>query len=318
MIAKGFMAGLVMGFMLLTAGAVREAHAESRALAPVTPAPPSVVPTPSATPTPLATPTPAPVATPAPRSTATLDQQIASLAAAAGSSQVSVALVELGGPRPLTYSYQGDVSLTAASTYKLPTLMAEAQGVAAGSLHNGDLLNYSDADYEDGWYDDYADGETFSRITLAQRVGQQSDNTAAHMLVDSLGGGDALNAYARAHGASESSFYYPNTTTANDLARLWVNEASGGAGGAGAQQWLYPLLTHTSYESGIPAGVGSGATVVHKIGIIDSMVNDAALVQGGPRGNYVLVVMTDGPGGDAGWSLVASISRVVWQYEAAR
>ena len=38
MIAKGFMAGLVVGFLLLTAGAVREAHAESRgAVGPITP-----------------------------------------------------------------------------------------------------------------------------------------------------------------------------------------------------------------------------------------------------------------------------------------
>jgi beta-lactamase class A len=317
MIARGFMVGMVAGFLLLTASAVTEAHAQGRSAAevPLTPAPVEVAATPA-----VATPAPTPAATPtpAPRSTASLQAQVAALESSAGSSQVSVALVELGGSQPLSWSYNGDVSMTAASTYKLPLLMAEAQAIAGGSANNSDLLTYSESDYEDGWYDDYADGETFTRLELAQRVGQQSDNTAAHMLVDRLGGGDVLNAYAAAHGATESAFYDPNLTTANDLARLWVNEAAGQAGGSAAQSWLYPLLTHTSYETGIPAGVGSGATVVHKIGIIDSQVNDAALVKGGPHGNYVLVVMTDGPGGDAGWALIAAISKAVWAFEAAR
>ncbi len=322
MIAKGVVAGMVGAFVLLTAGAVREAHAAAHEVPPaLTPAPsvapPTPNPSPTSTPTPEATPTPAPSPL-TPRSTAVLDRQIAALAASAGSANVSVALVELGGPRPLSYSYQGDLRLTAASTYKLPLLMAEAQAVAAGTVQNGDLIEYNDADYEDGWYSDYGDGATFSRLELAQRVGQQSDNTAAHMLLDTLGGGGALNAYAVQHGATESDFYDPNTTTANDLARLWVNEAGGSAGGAAAQHWLYPLLTHTAYEQGIPAGTGSSATVVHKIGIIDSMVNDAALVENGPNGSYVLVVMTDGPGGDEGWRLVAAISAAVWQYESNR
>jgi hypothetical protein len=58
--------------------------------------------------------------------------------------------------------------------------------------------------------------------------------------------------------------------------------------------------------------------VVHKIGILDSVVNDAALVQRGPRGAYVLAICTQGPGADAGWKLLADVSHAVWQFEAAR
>jgi hypothetical protein len=49
--------------------------------------------------------------------------------------------------------------------------------------------------------------------------------------------------------------------------------------------------------------------------MLDGEVNDAALVPNGPRGAYVLVVMTDGPGGDAGWSLVSQVSQAVWRFE---
>src|SRR2546430_9292331 len=162
------------------------------------------------------------------------------------------------------------------------------------------------------------DGTCLSRAQLDHRVGHDSDNTAAHILIRVDGGGDVLNQYASAHGAQSSAFYTPNDTTANDLARLWVNEATGKAGGRAAQQYLYPMLTHTSFEQGIPAGVPGGTTVIHKIGGLDDVINDAALVPQGPRGAYVLVVCTEGVGGDAGWKLIADISHAVWQFEASR
>lgn len=225
-------------------------------------------------------------------------------------------LIELGAEAPVTWSYNPDQQFVAASTYKLPLLMAEAQLTATGAVHDSDAICFSDSDWEDGWYDDYTDGACYTRIDLATRSGQESDNTAAHMLVASLGGEAVLNAYAAAHGTTESAFYDPNTTTAADLARLLAAEAAAAqAGGGSAQRWLYPLLTHTAFESGIPAGVSGQATVVHKIGTLDGEVNDAALVLNGPRGAYVLVVLTDGQGGDAGWSLVRQVSQAVWRFE---
>jgi beta-lactamase class A len=240
--------------------------------------------------------------------------QLLSAASATG----GVTLAELGGSNPQGWSLNGDQQFTAASTYKLPLLMQEAQNVAAGRWHGTDNLCYQDGDWEDGYYSDYQDGLCMSRSQLEHRVGLNSDNTAAHMLVRFGGGTAALNRYAQAHGAKASAFYDPNTTTANDLARLWVDEATERAGGRAAQQYLYPILTHTSYEDGIPAGVPAGTTVVHKIGVLDGVVNDAALLPRGPHGAYVLAICTQGPSGDAGWKLLADISRTVWQFEAAR
>jgi beta-lactamase class A len=149
------------------------------------------------------------------------------------------------------------------------------------------------------------------------RAGIYSDNTAGHMLVRDVGGAAALNAWAAAIGATSSQFFDGNTTTAADLAALWGAEAQGELGGAAAQAWLYPMLTGTRTESGVPAGL-SGVTVVHKTGTIDLVDNDAALVTSGPSGAYVLVVMTDGAGGTAGWQLISGISAAVWQFELAR
>jgi beta-lactamase class A len=238
------------------------------------------------------------------------------LAAASGAS-VSVTVVELGGSDPLSWSLDGGAVFTAASTYKLVALMMEAQNIASGATDPNGLVCYQDSDYEAGWFDDYGPGECFTRNELASRAGQQSDNTAGHMLVRDVGGVDALNAWAASVGTTDSAFSDPNTTTAADLAVLWTAEAKGSLGGASAQAWLYPLLTGTTTEAGVPAGI-SGSTVVHKTGAIDAVENDAALVTAGPDGAYVLVVMTDGLGGAAGWDLIAGISAAVWQIESSR
>lgn len=261
---------------------------------------------------------PSPVPVVVPRSAASLAAEIDQLVAASGAT-VGVTLVELGGSQPLSWSVNGDSVFTAASTYKLVALMLEAQDIASGATDPNGLVCFTDDDYEDGWFTDYVDGACYTRNELASRAAKQSDNTAGHMLVRDVGGGDVLNAWAASHGATDSSLYFdPNTTTSNDLAALWIAEASGQLGGAAAQAWLYPLLTNTATESGIPAGPGAGATVVHKTGSLDLTENDAALVLGLTSGPYVLTVMTDGLDPAEGTALIAAISSAVWQFETAR
>ena len=251
------------------------------------------------------------------RSPMTLTAAVEPLVQEAGGA-VGIALIELGGATPLVWSYNGSEVFTAASTYKLAALMMEAQNIAAGQTNPDGLVCYEADDYEAGWFDDYADGKCFTRSELAQRAGHYSDNTAGHMLVRDLGGADALNAWAASAGATESVFFTSNTTSAADLALLWAAEAKGSLGGAAAQAWLYPMLTGTSTEAGIPSGVSARSVVVHKTGTIDQVENDAALVISGPNGAYVLTVMTDGVGGAAGWQLIAELSSQVWNFETAR
>jgi beta-lactamase class A len=218
----------------------------------------------------------------------------------------------------MSWSVNGSMSFTAASTYKLAVLMLEAERIASGGADPNGLVCYAPSDYEPGWFDDYVPGACFTRGALAARAGLDSDNTAGLMLLDDVGGIDALNRWAATAGATSSSFAYPNVTTADDLTHLWVAEAAGRLGGAAAQGWLYPMLTGTTTESGIPAGVGPGALVVHKTGSLDPVFNDTALVRDGPDGPYVVTVLTDGLGQDAAWPLIASISKDVWEFESAR
>lgn len=268
------------------------------------------------------TPAPTPVAYPTAnpgRSFASLEAKVTSLLKYADA-EGAVTLVELGSNDPSSWSINGDQQFTAASTYKLPLLMLEAQNMTSGRWKTTDRLCFNDQDFEAGWYNDYKTGACFTRQDLERRAGKNSDNTAARILVRYAGGSSQLNSYARNHGARNSTFYTPNTTTSNDLSRLWFDEFTDRAGGSAAQRYLYPLLTNTSYEQGIPAGIPARSSeVVHKIGILATILNDAALVRTGPKGPYLLVILTDGVGAStAGWKLHADISRAVWQYEASR
>ena len=251
------------------------------------------------------------------RNPVTLTAEIETLVNASGAS-VGVSLIELGGATPLVWSLNGTAVYTAASTYKLVALMMEAQNIASGRTDPNGVVCYQESDYESGWYDDYEDGACFTRNELALRAGLRSDNTAGHMLVRDVGGAAAVNAWAASLGAKESNFYTDNTTSSNDLALLWAAEGRGSLGGPAAQAWLYPMLTGTKTEAGIPAGVAGRSKVVHKTGTIDQVDNDAALVISGPKGPYVLTVMTDGVGGADGWQVISSISSAVWRFEAAR
>jgi beta-lactamase class A len=261
----------------------------------------------------LAAVTPAP---PRPRDAAALGVAIAALEAVGGAA-VGVSLVELAGTLPLSWSSNGTGVFSAASTYKLAALMIEAQRIAAGTTDPNGLVYFEEADYEDGVFDDYTAGAGFTRSELAYRAAHFSDNTAGHMLVRDIGGAVALNAWAAALGATGSSFFDGNTTTAADLAALWTAEATGRLGGGAAQAWLYPLLTNTLYESGIPAGT-RGATVIHKTGAVDLTENDAALVVGTASGAYVLAVLTDGLDETSGTAFIASIASAVETFENAR
>jgi beta-lactamase class A len=305
---KGLRLVLLVLIALTAASAAVDASASSsKPAATVQSATPVTVPPVVATPV---------VATPAPRDAASLAAAVAGIVSASGAS-VGVSLVELGGTLPLGWSVIGTAAFTAASTYKLAALMMEAQGIAAGKIDPNGLVYFEASDYEDGPFDDYTVGVGYSRSLLAYRAGHYSDNTAGHMLVRDLGAAAALNTWAAALGATGSSFFDGNTTTAADLTALWVAEADGRLGGSSAQAWLYPLLTGTAYESGIPAGSGA-ATVVHKTGALDLTDNDTALVLGGTSGPYVLTVLSDGLDETDGTALIAAIATAVAHFESAR
>ncbi len=303
---------VLLACLLMLAGSAAYA---SQAL---TPSPSVAVSPPQALVRPLPPALPAPPVTTVPAASAfdQLRSDLETMAARSGA-RVGISLQELSGPRRNNLSVGGGATFTAASAYKVPLLMAEAQQIASGQARGADVLCFDPGDAEDGWFDDYGPGSCFTRDELSLRAGRYSDNTAARILVRYLGGADALNAYAKSIGMRASVLWVPNTTTPDDLTAAWVNAALDRLGGAAARQWLFPLLTHTVNEHGIPAGLPASATVVHKVGTLDGTENDSGYIVS-VRTSYVLSIAVDGVDETLGWSLIAQISARIWQYESGR
>ena len=241
------------------------------------------------------------------------EAQLAALVAGAGG-HMAISWQELDGA--VHWNVNGDDQFTAASTYKLGVLAAEAQRIASGAASSLNQLCFQSDDYENGYFGDYGPGACFALQDLAYRAGHYSDNTAAHMLVRDLGGPDVLNATVASWGAVNSQLFLPNVTTANDLSAIWTAVYQGKAGGSVGQQWLYPILEHLNNESGITLGTGTGITVAHKGGDIYSLSHDTALVFAAHP--YVLTVMSDGVDGgyDQSVALIQQVGALVWAYES--
>src|SRR5207237_4908474 len=86
--------------------------------------------------------------------------------------RVGISLQELSGPRRTSLSVNGGQSFVAASTYKLPLLMAEAQQIASGQARSSDLLCSAPGDAADGWFTDYRPGSRFTRDQPPVRHGR--------------------------------------------------------------------------------------------------------------------------------------------------
>src|SRR5438874_12027997 len=106
----------------------------------------------------------------------TLQADLQAIAAQSGA-QVGISLQELSGPRRNNLSLNGRQSFYAASAYKVPLLICEAQQVASGQASPSERLCCDPRDADSGWCTHYGDGACFTRDTLAVRAARASHPT---------------------------------------------------------------------------------------------------------------------------------------------
>jgi beta-lactamase class A len=94
-------------------------------------------------------------------------------------------------------------------------------------------------------------------------------------------------------------------TSAGDLATFLGSVYSGTIDiNAENRSRLIDAMKRNVYRKGIPAG--SSGTVADKVGFLDGLLHDASLVYS-PKGDYVLVAMTDG----SSWDKIAELTRKI-------
>ncbi|MGP3533626.1 serine hydrolase [Microbacterium sp. RD1] len=220
-----------------------------------------------------------------------------------------------------TVVHDAQVRLRMCSTMKLPltalVLAAHAQGrlelTAPLSWRPSDVRGYSPVTSAD------ADGMA-TIAELSEATARTSDNTAANLLLDAVGGLPAMNAFVRGLGDDVTRFdrYEPamneregdlDTTTAEAFGRLAL-ALPGALGPSGTTQlraWL-PGRDGRRIAATAPAGLD----LRHKTGSSgDGAVNDVAILFYGDAVLGSLAIFTDSAG--ASEELVAEIARRAFQ-----
>ena len=255
---------------------------------------------------------------------------------------IAVAYRNLG--TGVTFHRNEDESFHAASTMKVPVMMALFQAVDEHHLRLDEPIPVRNQfqsivdgspftldPKEDGDPDLYqAVGSTRPLEELIRRMITRSSNLATNLLIEKIGASQAsdlmrsLGAYRIRilRGVEDDKAYQAglnNTTTAKDLEIALAALAQGGTFTPASSARMIEILKAQEFNEKIPAYLPKGTPVAHKTGDITGIHHDAAIVYPPGEAPYVLVVLTSGYQDEKQANqTIAEISRVVWQERRGR
>ncbi|HKH45694.1 MAG TPA: serine hydrolase [Thermoanaerobaculia bacterium] len=253
---------------------------------------------------------------------------------------VSVAYENLG--TGVTLSFQDTEILHAASTMKVPVMMALFEAVDRGQMRldepvrvANDFASIVDGSRyvldqkEDGDPDLYAAlGQTRPLEELIRHMIVRSSNLATNLLIEKIGATNVTDLMRRLgsydiqvlRGVEDQKAYEAglnNRVTAKDLLLLYKVLLDGKTFSASSRDRMLEILKAQEFNEKIPAGLPAGIPVAHKTGDITAIHHDAAIVFPPGEKPYILVVLTGGIADEAKANgVIAEVSRAVWESRA--
>jgi beta-lactamase class A len=232
------------------------------------------------------------------------------------------------------YSQVGvDRVLPAASTIKLPILIALFQDVDAGKVQLAENLTIDQQSIAGGSGDlqSRKPGTKVSILVAATKMMTISDNTATNLLIDRLGGKAALNQRFRNWGLKVTTINQPlpdlagtNITTAGELSRS-ILAIVGGKPAPGENRGkivsdisrlqILSMMSKTTRNTMLPKGLGAGAKIAHKTGDIGTLVADVGSIELPSGKHYIAAVLVKRPHNDpAAPELIRKLSKIVYTH----
>jgi beta-lactamase class A len=215
-------------------------------------------------------------------------------------------------------------SFAAASTIKLPILVAFFRDVDAGKIRLDELLTLKPEMIASGSGDlQYKQaGTKYTALEVATKMIAISDNTATNMLIARLGGAEVLSERFRSWGLTATALRNQlpdvegtNTTNPKELANLMSIVNQGELVSLGSRDRILDIMQRNEIDTLLPKGLGTGATIAHKTGNIGSLLADVGLVDMPTGKRYIIAVMVKRPFNDnSAQELIRQISRTVYDY----
>ncbi len=195
--------------------------------------------------------------------------------------------IELAGQKRRASHNEAKPFITA-STYKLYVAYSTLKRVEAGQW---------------SWNDQITGGQNLT--TCFDKMIVNSDNPCAEALYAKIGYQTVINE-ARTLGLTNTTLdREAQKTSAGDLATFLGSVYSGTMDiNADSRNRLISAMKRNVYRKGVPAG--SNGTVADKVGFLNGLFHDASIVYS-DKGDYVLVVMTDG----SSWDKIAELTRKI-------
>lgn len=267
----------------------------------------------------------------------TLRDTILAIGEDAKASAVAVAAYDFA--HHTTWSLNAHRWFHAASTIKVPVLLAVYEAIAQGRFEpqsrvhvRNRFLSVVDGrpfrvpqgrDANDEVH--AAIGRTLTVHELAQHMIVTSSNLATNLLLDLVGVEAARAALARLHlggidlqrGVEDEVAWEAglnNRVTAAGLCDAMRLIEEGKAISPEASQAMLDILHQQRFRSGIPAGLPEDARVANKTGEISTIAHDAGIVYLDGRDAYVVVILTEWAADVNGrQETIARISRAVYE-----
>jgi beta-lactamase class A len=201
----------------------------------------------------------------------------------------------------------GTQAVAAASTIKVPILVAFLQQVDAGNiaLNQGLVMTEEQMAGGSGTMQNDPVGTRYTALEVASRMITTSDNTATNMMIDALGGIEALNQRFQAWGLESTVLRNPlpdldgtNTTSTRDLGLLMALVDQGGLITPRSRDRLMGIMQRTVNRSLIPYGISDDSLLANKTGDIESLLGDVALVDVPNGKRYVIATLVERPEND--------------------
>jgi beta-lactamase class A len=218
----------------------------------------------------------------------------------------------------------GSRAFPAASTIKLPLLIAFFQDVDAGTIKLDEVLTMRASHVTDGSGEMQFSpvGSRYSALETATMMITISDNTATNMIIDRLGGIAAVNRRFHSWGLEDtvmrnwlSDLRGTNTTSPQDLTRVLAMVVNGDLLTTESRDRALGIMRNTVTRTLLPAGLGAGADIAHKTGDIGFLIGDAGVVTLPNGKRYLAGIFVRRPYDDVrGRYFIQNISRTVYNY----